>query len=156
MVCGQARGYIYTGPVYGEGEYGDRICPWCIADGSAHARLNAEFTDRAGIGGYGDWDGVPDSVIEEVAYRTPGFTGWQQEQWFTHCNDAAAYLGRAGYKELKKLGREAISAIRESEEMEDDEEWQEIYRALDKDGSPCAYLFRCVHCGAYGGYWDSD
>ena len=40
-VCGQARGYIYTGPVYTEirNRLDDAICPWCIADGSAHDAL---------------------------------------------------------------------------------------------------------------------
>ncbi|MEJ2148732.1 MAG: CbrC family protein [Chloroflexota bacterium] len=29
VVCGQARGYIYSGPVYARKEYIDCICPWC-------------------------------------------------------------------------------------------------------------------------------
>ena len=65
------------------------ICPWCIADGTAAARFGAAFTDAAGVGGYGDWDDVPPSVVDEVSQRTPGFTGWQQERWWTHCGDAA-------------------------------------------------------------------
>jgi len=157
IVCGQARGYIYVGPVYAVEEYDDQICPWCVADGSAHERLGVTFTDEAGIGGYGEWDNVPDSVMDEVAHRTPGFVGWQQEKWFTHCNDAAAFLGRAGYKELKKLGREATTAIREAAELEDDDEgWKAFYQGLDKDGSPSAYVFRCLHCGMYGAYVDFD
>lgn len=155
VVCGQARGSIYTGPVYAEGDYADQICPWCIADGSAHTRLNAEFTDPGGIGGYGDWDDVPDSIIEEVTYRTPGFATWQGERWFTHCNDAAAFRGPAGYKELKAFGQAAIEAIQTDADMEG-EQWEELYRGLQKDGSPTAYVFRCRHCGVYGGYQDCD
>src|SRR4051812_22558639 len=85
IVCGQARGYVYAGPVYSasDEELDDAICPWCIADGSAHERFDAEFTDTSGIGGYGDWEDVPQAVVEEVAYRTPGFNGWQQEMWYT-------------------------------------------------------------------------
>ena len=38
-------------------------------------------------------ESVSDEIVAEVAYRTPGFTGWQQERWFTHCA-AGEFLGR--------------------------------------------------------------
>src|SRR5271166_4070637 len=81
--CKEARGYLYVGPVYGEEEVA-HLCPWCIVDGTAHARFGISFADEAGIGCYGDWDAVPQAVIDTVAYRTPGFSGWQQERWWTH------------------------------------------------------------------------
>jgi uncharacterized protein CbrC (UPF0167 family) len=156
VCCGKARRFIYTGPVYALEGYPQCICPWCIADGSAHENLGASFTDEVGIGGYGRWDQVPERVIEEVAYRTPGFSGWQQEKWWTHCGDAAQFIGRAGQKELKALGPLAIAAIRDSAGMSDGSEWDQVFAALDKDGSPTAYMFRCAKCGLLGGYQDSD
>jgi len=36
VCCGEARGFIYTGPAYCEAELEEALCPWCIADGSAH------------------------------------------------------------------------------------------------------------------------
>src|SRR5580765_1558527 len=108
VCCGKALGFIYTGPVYAPEEYDDQICPWCIADGSAHEKLGASFTDEIGIGGYGNWETVPGDVVDEVAYRTPGFSGWQQERWWTHCGDAAQFIGRAGQEELAALGPQAI------------------------------------------------
>lgn len=154
VCCQQARGYIYTGPVYAEGEYGDLICPWCIADGSAHARLDVMFTDDEGVGGGGAWDEVPEAVVEEVVRRTPGFGGWQQEQWWTHCGDAAQFLGHAGQAELQAAGPQAIAAIQDSTGLEDGPEWDHFFGALRKDGSPTAYLFRCTQCGELGGYQD--
>lgn len=154
--CGQRRDWIYTGPVYAEEEYQGSLCPWCIADGSAHASLGASFSDEAGVGGGGLWEAVPERVIEEVAHRTPGFAGWQQEQWWTHCGDAAQFLGRAGRAELEGLGQEAIDAIRDSTGLEEGPDWSEFLSALSKDGSPTAYVFRCTHCGALGGYQDCD
>jgi uncharacterized protein CbrC (UPF0167 family) len=75
VCCKRARGFIYVGPVYSEEEYQDCICPWCIADGSAHMKLDASFHDD--IGFFGDnLDRIPRQSIEEVAYRTPGFSGW--------------------------------------------------------------------------------
>jgi uncharacterized protein CbrC (UPF0167 family) len=154
--CSKARGWIYSGPVYAEGDYEEAICPWCIADGSAHNKLGASFTDEDGVGGGGQWDSVPRAVVEEVAYRTPGFSGWQQEQWWTHCGDAARFLGRAGRAELTRLGPEAVAAIQGSTGLDDGPEWQRFFAALSKDGSPTAYVFRCSACGALGGYQDCD
>ena len=153
--CGQARGHIYTGPVFAEEELQDCFCPWCIADGTAHETFDASFTDEAGIGDYGNWEEVADTVVETVAFRTPGFSGWQQERWWTHCHDAAAFLGRVGYKELQRFGEQAISAIAEETGYEA-KELRDYMQALDADGSPSAYLFQCLHCGRYGGYSDCD
>ncbi len=156
ICCQQPRGYVYRGPVYAEGEYEDCICPWCIADGSASSKLGAEFTDAAGVGGGGQWEDVPKEVVDEVAYRTPGFAGWQQERWATHCGDACAFLGRMGFAELQARGPEASKAIQDETGLKDGSEWDEFYRVLDKDGSPTAYLFQCLHCGEYLGYTDCD
>jgi uncharacterized protein len=78
IVCGRARRYVYTGVPSCEDDVEEGvICPWCIADGSAHARFDAEFTDTFGIGyGFG-WDDVSQDIKEEIAYRTLGFCGWQ-------------------------------------------------------------------------------
>jgi uncharacterized protein CbrC (UPF0167 family) len=89
VACGKARGVIYVGPVYAEEELEQALCPWCIADGTAAEKFKAEFTDV----GVGVPDDVPDSVTAELAERTPGFPGWQQERWLYHCSDAAAFLG---------------------------------------------------------------
>jgi hypothetical protein len=67
--CGNARGYIYTGPVFSIDELDDCICPWCIADGNAHEKFDASFTDRDGIGDYGSWEDVPESVREKTCQR---------------------------------------------------------------------------------------
>ncbi|HEV8367546.1 MAG TPA: CbrC family protein [Pyrinomonadaceae bacterium] len=153
LACGQARGFIYKGLPYAEQELIDAFCPWCIADGKAHEQFGAEFVDAAGVGGYGLWQPVSDEIVGEVAYRTPGFIGWQQEKWFTHCRDAGEFLGRAGKGELLAFGSEAIRAIKEEIGFED-KEWEEYFASLDKEGEPTAYIFRCRHCGALGGYSD--
>ena len=90
--CGQARGFIYRGPIYCRAEV-ENVCPWCIADGAAHAEWDAEFTDFSAVGGYGKWCDVPDEIREEVAHRTPGFSTIQEARWWTHCGDAAEFVG---------------------------------------------------------------
>jgi uncharacterized protein len=151
--CNRRRGYIYAGPVHGEGELDEAFCPWCIADGSAAREFDAEFTDPDGVGDYGSWDAVPPEVVDEVSRRTPGFTGWQQERWWTHCADAAVFLGRAGRRELEERWAAAIPALMAEAGMEG-ETWRDYAAELDADGSPTAYVFRCTHCGQLGGYSD--
>jgi uncharacterized protein CbrC (UPF0167 family) len=153
ICCGQSRGFIYFGPAYAIEELEECLCPWCIADGSAHDKFNAEFTDAAGVGGYVDPSPVSPAAVEEVAFRTPGFTGWQQEHWLVCCGDAAAFVGRAGREEIERQWPDAIPSIQEESGIEG-EDWPEYFRALDKDGSPCAYVFQCLHCGRHLGYSD--
>lgn len=151
-VCGQAREFIYQGPIYCESEP-EALCPWCIADGSAHTKLRAEFVDRAFVGGDG-WESVAAEIADEIAFRTPGFSGWQQERWFTHCSDGAEFLGAMGKQELLKAGAEAVHVIQEECDYDSDE-WDDYFESLNaEDGPATAYLFKCRHCGKLGGYSD--
>ncbi len=92
ILCGNAYGYVYTGPVFSadDGITGP-LCPWCIADGSAATRLKVEFTD---VRGDDIPANVPGRVLDQIAQRTPGFTGHQQEHWLYHCSDGAAFIAR--------------------------------------------------------------
>jgi len=152
--CGRVRGFIYTGPAYAEEELAESLCPWCIADGTAAAKFAATFVDGDGVGDYGSWDSVTPAVVEEVTQRTPAFSGWQQERWWTHCHDAAEFLGVAGRRELEDHWPDAIPAIR-AEAGYGDSDWADYFAALDRQHGPTAYVFRCRHCGQLGGYSDS-
>ena len=152
--CGQARGFVYTASVYAVDDV-EPLCPWCIADGSAAARFDACFSDDCGVGACGDGLPVPPEVVEIVSRRTPGYATWQQEQWWTHCGDAGMFLGPAGRAELEAFGPEAAAAIRAEAGLPEGPAWNALWRALDKDHGPTAYVFRCTVCGALGGYYDS-
>jgi uncharacterized protein CbrC (UPF0167 family) len=143
--CGAARGYVYVGPFYALEEY--VACPWCIADGSAAARSEGEFTDVIDVP-----PDVPPEVVDELAHRTPGFMAWQQERWLFHCRDAMAFLGPAGRAEIDPHP-EAVAAL---EDEVPGEHFAAYLDALDPTGSPTAYLFRCLHCGTHLAYSDSD
>src|SRR5215212_4957530 len=67
ICCGEARGFIYTGPIYAEEDLDDSFCPWCIADGSAAEKFDATFTDLDAL----CFAKLPREVTEEVANRTP-------------------------------------------------------------------------------------
>jgi uncharacterized protein len=152
MCCGEMRDYFYVGPVYAKDDLDESICPWCIDNGLAHEKYGASFTDRGAIGGFREL--VPREVTEEVAYRTPGFSGWQQECWLAHCGDACAFLGAAGKEGVEAYNsQELLDSIRANIEMKE-EEFQGYLNALNTDFGPTAYVFRCLHCSQYLGYSD--
>lgn len=141
-VCEQVTGWVYARWPYGEDPQPEELCPWCIADGSAAERFGSEFL--ADIEGE-----VPQAVEEELRRRTPSFEGWQEERWLTHCGDAAAFVGRAGWAEIKD--RPAVIAELEAQG------WPaEDLRHLDADGDARAYLFLCLECGAELAYTDAS
>jgi uncharacterized protein CbrC (UPF0167 family) len=152
--CHLTRGWTYVGPVYGQFEDQPVICPCCIADGSAHGLLGVEFVDPPGVGGYGDWDSVPQGVVDEVCFRTPSFNGWQQERWYTHCGDAAEFSGVVGVTELLGFDPAAYAAIAKESGLTGTE-LEDYMARLDGDSGPSAYLFRCGTCGSFGGYSDT-
>jgi uncharacterized protein CbrC (UPF0167 family) len=154
VCCGQSRGFMYVGPVYAEEDHEEEICPWCIADGSAHEQLGAEFTDAAAVGDFGKGEAVPAAVVNEVALKTPGFSGWQQERWLTCCGDAAAFIGVAGAGEVAAHGPGLAEMLRKDLGWEDGPDWQNYLRALSTNDEPTAYLFRCLHCNRVTGYSD--
>ena len=151
--CRRARTFIYVGPVYAKEDLTEAFCPWCIADGSAADRFGAHFIDV----GWGVPPDVPASVTDEIADRTPGFHSWQQGHWLYHCADGCAFLGVVGSAELESYPDARESLRRECEGYGwGPQEVREYLDALAKDGSPTAYLFRCLVCGAHLGYSDFD
>jgi uncharacterized protein len=152
VVCEQARGYIYTGPVYADEEYEEVICPWCIADGTAADQLEAEFTDV----GSGVPEDVPDSVRDAVARRTPGFESWQQDRWLYHCGDGCAFLGRLGREDLGNYPKAIESLLAESRKSGcTEDEAAQFVESLSADGDASGYLFRCLVCGIHLAFADS-
>jgi uncharacterized protein len=151
--CNRIRGYIYNGPAYTEKNFilDNSVCPWCIADGTAAKQFGATFNDG------GTMDDVPAGVMTEIEERTPGFHGWQQEIWLTCCDDAAAFLGSAGVKELENDFPDAIPVVRKH--IQEDygfsgADLDEFFQSLRKDDQPTAYIFRCLHCQQYLAYAD--
>jgi uncharacterized protein len=150
--CGKARGYIYTGPTYCVDDLEEALCPWCIADGSAHAKFDASFVDAARFP-----DGIAESVIQEVAWRTPSFSAWQQGEWLTCCGDAAAFVEPAGYPEIQARHPRAegtlVTYIVHQMQISGSAAIH-LLHALDRDHGPTAYMFKCRHCDNQPAYID--
>lgn len=155
-VCDRPAGYRYDGPLSGRAV--GVLCLRCIADGAASTALAldgrpAEFTDAS----LGAPDDVPQGVVDEVAQRTPGFTGWQQERWLYHCSDAAAYLGRVGWDDVQDRPDAVDSLVSDLLDLGvDGEDAREQLVWLRRDGDLTGYLFRCLHCGRHLAYSDAS
>ena len=106
-VCGELKGYVYKGPFYSTEEV-DGICPWCIKDGSASKKYTGEFQDSASCEPVDK-----DEYLEELITRTPGYSGWQQEQWLSHCGDFCALEAYVGWKEIAHLKDKLKSDIKQ-------------------------------------------
>ena len=145
--CGKTTKIYYEGPFYSIDDI-DYLCPECIATGAAAKKFNGSFQDDCSIE-----EGVNESEkIDELIHRTPGYSGWQQEFWRSHCGDFCAYLGRVGAQELKALGV--------LDEVLDDPLLQfvknEDIKTMVNGGCMQGYLFRCLHCGKHLLWVDFD
>jgi hypothetical protein len=150
VACGRERGFIYTGPVYAVDDLESVICPWCIADGSAAERFDADFTDT-----WGTPDEVTMPLLDEITRRTPGFSSWQQAHWLYHCGDGCAFLGAVGRKELASYPDAIEMLLREGEQSGWSADDSRAYVSrLTANGQPTAYLFRCHHCGTHLAFSD--
>ncbi|WP_232667163.1 CbrC family protein [Pseudonocardia sp. TRM90224] len=156
-VCGVRRQTRYDGPIYGSQP--ESVCLHCIHSGEAARALATPGAPEDIAASFSDAQDVPAevpiAVVDEITQRTPGFTAWQQGYWLYHCADGAAFLGPAGYAELEPHP-DALDSIRADCRIYDwpEDDIEEMLHQLDRDGSPTAYLFRCLHCGTHLASWD--
>lgn len=149
-MCGQRSDFRYVEPIFGR--QAEVLCLRCIAEGTAAVSLgqpdgqHAEFTDV----GWGVPDDVPEAVRQVVSQHTPGFTGWQQEHWLYHCADAAAFLGRVGWEEVKDLPDAIASLSTEPLDLGVDpaDAEQQIPRCTVTETSPAISSDACTAAGS--------
>lgn len=148
--CGKSVQIYYAGPFYSI-ESIDCICPECISSGEAAKKFDGEFQDECSIESGVD---SPDK-LDELIHRTPGYSGWQQEYWRTHCGDYCAFVGYVGYRELKQMDI--------VDEVLDDSIWdewgaerEEMLEHMVNGGGVQGYLFKCLHCGKHRLWIDCD
>ncbi|WP_455675579.1 CbrC family protein [Pradoshia sp.] len=141
-VCNNHREFVYDGPFYSEEEV-EGICPWCISDGSAAKMYDGEFQDASSC------DEVDkEEYLDELIYRTPGYFGWQQEYWLSHCGDFCAIVQYVGWKDiehLEELLSEDIANICNDYRITK----EEFQNWLTNNESLQGYLFKCLHCGKH-------
>ncbi len=142
VCCERPVEFIYVATTYSTHDLRGKLCPWCIADGSAYATFAVEFSDPWALAAAG----IAAPVIEEVAQRTPGYVSWQTEEWLSHCDDACAFLGDAKPDTLRKMTAEEMAPLIEAFGL--DETWfREYAEEYESIGDPAIYHFKCLHCG---------
>jgi hypothetical protein len=152
--CGEVATWCYTVVPYAAENLRDALCPDCIGQGTAAARFDARYSV---VEADDVPDGVPESVVEVLTTRTPGFSGWERERWLFHCDDAAAFLGPCGWEELL-VHPDVVATLIDAARAEglDPDDATAFVGSLDVDGAATAYLFRCLHCGIHLAYADAD
>ncbi len=144
-VCGEKVEYIYTGPFYAEEDV-EHICPWCIENGKASKKFDGEFQDEESC------DEVDkEEYIDELIHRTPGYNGWQQEYWLSHCGDFCAFIDYVEWNDIEEIIDELKEDIEELGYEIDD-----LKEGLTEDGHLGGYLFQCLKCGKKRLYIDCD
>ncbi|EKQ57606.1 MAG: hypothetical protein A370_00738 [Clostridium sp. Maddingley MBC34-26] len=125
------------------------ICPECVSSGKAAEKFNGTFIQDA------EFDKV-DSLekIDELMKRTPGYISWQGEHWLACCNDFCQYIGEVGVDDLKKMGI-AEQVISDYERDNPDSYYEDCMEYLG-NGIMQGYLFKCLECGKYRLWVDSD
>lgn len=157
-VCERDRDHAYIGPYVSPDahfENDDPLCPWCIADGSAAAGWQASFVAPAYLSEAAQAQMAGDALAE-LEFRTPSFLCLQQERWLDHHAEAAGYLGEIGADEYLQLPPEAQEIVRHTagddpkRPLADDD----MVLRLRADGNgPAVYLFQCLRCPQYGGFY---
>ncbi|MFD5265411.1 CbrC family protein [Streptomyces sp. NPDC058335] len=89
--CGHDQGWIYTGAVHGKDVPPGRLCPYCIAFGTAAKRHGAHFNEVPP-------DGLSDAAVRTIRERTPAPAASAGQPWPTHCGDGAVYVGEGMFR----------------------------------------------------------
>lgn len=142
-ICQKHSEIVYVGPFYSEKEV-KNICPWCIKDGSAAKKYNGAFHDSQSV----EKDFGSSKNLDELIHRTPGYKGWQQEYWLSHCGDFCSFLGYVGWEEIAKFKdelKEDIEQLKDKMGLTPDE----FEKSLYPGGLFQGYLFQCIRCGKH-------
>lgn len=141
-VCNRECEYVYEGPFYSADEV-EGICPWCIKNGDAAKIYDGKFQDDFLIEVE-----IKKEYLEELVFRTPSYSSWQQSLWLVHCDEPCAFVDYVGWDEIKDIKdnlQDDIEKIKKNRNMS-----QDVFEnSLKKGGNHQGYLFKCIHCGQY-------
>lgn len=120
------------------------MCPECIISGKASKELGVFFH-------YPEELQANEAAVDEVSYRTPGYTSWQKERWLACCNDLCVFHGCLKSEDITRMGIEHEIMIA----LEENEDYIAmnlpinviIYSINSGDIDLC--VFECMHCGKY-------
>lgn len=147
VCCGDARGYVYAGPVYAVDEYENCLCPRCIAHGSAQPSVARTASAAANATKFPTRSSAK-SLVARRAFRVGSRSAGERIAALPRSSSAVRVpenCARSARRQSRRFGPTGL---------DEGAEWEHCLAALDKDGSPTAYMFRCIRCGEPGGYQD--
>ncbi|MDR3022071.1 MAG: CbrC family protein [Clostridiales bacterium] len=153
--CGKIDKYSYIAGIdhYAKKEVPEikNLCLYCIYNGEAIKKFGGAFTDKSFIAN----KTASKEVTEEIMYRTPSFTTWQEKEWLSHCKMPCTYIGQVYIGDLLKMGiykqvrtelsktfyyRQMPMTISDIDDMLID---------MVEDSSIEGHLFMCIICKKY-------
>ncbi len=143
VCCERVVDHVYVASAYSIHEFDRNLCPWCIADGTAHKKFDVEFCDSYPLQNAG----INESIIAQVTSRTPGYISWQQEEWLSHCDDACAFLGDATSETIRNMTPKEMAPLCADHGV--DAEWfAKVADTYEPGGQPAIYHFKCLVCNS--------
>ncbi|MCK7633214.1 MULTISPECIES: CbrC family protein [unclassified Shewanella] len=146
--CNKKRGFIYKGSMYTR-HRPEYICPWCIANGEAREKFEIEFSSimPAVIDPKNPISiNCPDSAFEELLYRTPGFSSYQEIEWPNHCEDFCVFHGVATIGDIQKISKEEEERLYKTTWM-DEGELRSCQNGNPEEELHYFFKFVCLKCG---------
>lgn len=134
------------------------LCLNCIADGEAIKKFGGAFTDKRFIANRT----ANKNITEEIMYRTPSFSTWQEKEWLSHCKTPCAYIGQVYIGDLLKLGiykqvRTDLAKDFYYKQMPMTvAEIDDMLIQMTEGSSLEGHLFKCVQCEKYRLHIDLD
>lgn len=170
-LCGEIK-IGYKGPFYGINKIGF-VCEECLIGGKLAEKEAFTNEGRLDILLQQIHDHQPELVDQEVnkqakvkdeelRFRTPRVTTWQDYLWPVHCGDYCCFIKEAGKSDLSSIAPEGkIYLLFQSTDNDQFKQlWEVIRPDSPKDNSTAfpigVYLFRCINCGEYQVLWDWD
>jgi len=160
--CGKVNKYSYVAgmdcPIEDEIIEISNLCLHCIANGEAVKKFGGAFIDRSCIANRT----ADKAVTEEIMYRTPSFTTWQEKEWLSHCKFPCIYIGQVYIADLLKMGiykqvRTELSKTFYYKQMPMTiAEIDDMLIQMTQDSSLEGHLFKCTICGKYKLHTDLD
>lgn len=147
--CQQPRDFVYLQSVSAAADLDEKLCPWCIADGAAAAKLGASFSDAGPL----TKAGLAPEIVDEVSLRTPGYSSWQPEEWLAHCNDACEFHGDASEEDVEDASEATRADWRQHYGLTE-KDWDRATAGYEPAGDNAFYKFLCRHCGLVRLGWD--
>lgn len=139
-VCNKKGNYLYNGPIHGL--YSDKkikICPWCLADGSASKKYVSEGVGLSFNNPLEDSFNLKIKDIKfagELIFRTPGAVDFLGK-WPIHCLDFCVLKDKKKINQIKNLSEDIIDNLKKLEKD---------FPNIEKNKLIEVYIFECLEC----------